>query len=58
MTPFKHYVALAPLSRKILETLEGTPSTSQEIANRYNKVGDIVRVLFENPELLEAKTKV
>lgn len=54
---YKYYSALAPLARKILEALEGTPNTSQEIANRYNKVGDIVAVLFENPELLEVKTE-
>ena len=57
MIPFKHYAALAPLARKILDAIEGKPKSSQEIANRFNKVGDIVRVLFENPELLEVKTQ-
>ena len=45
---FKEYSKTLPLVEKIYESLFGKPITSREIANRYNKIGDINELLIKN----------
>lgn len=45
--PFSEYWPLAKIGNSILDQIEKQPESTQEIAARYNKVGVIVRVLYE-----------
>lgn len=36
------------LARKIVRIIKGEPKSSHEIANEYNLVGQIARMLYEN----------
>lgn len=44
--PFHEYEILAIVARMILGEIKPTPTTSQEIAQQYNEVGKIVRILW------------
>lgn len=43
--PWKIYKEKLPLANKIYLSLFNKPTTNIEIANKYNKVGEIIRIL-------------
>lgn len=48
---FKEYNKTLPLAEKIYNSLYGKPNTSIEIADRYNKVGVINRLLINEKQI-------
>ena len=43
---YKEYCITLPLSKKIYGMLYKSPVTSKEIADKYNKIADINRILI------------
>ena len=46
--PFSEYKKTLPLARKIYFALHGQSNTTQEVANSYNVVGKINRILISD----------
>ena len=47
---FSIYSKTLPLAKEIYLKLYGIPETSIEIANMYNKVGDINEIIIKNED--------